>query len=99
ESSVVPYWTTERRAVLTLRQQILGWRERVARVEALIAQETVHAAAPIVGPGAGKNVDDATRSPAKLRAAARSNDLKLVDHFFAVVGAGQICRVVIRGNA
>ena len=50
ESAVVPEWTTNRRAILRLREQVLGWRERVSRIEALVAEEAVQTAAPFVTP-------------------------------------------------
>ncbi len=48
ECTVATQWTTEREAILRLRQKILGRSERVARVEALVAQKPVQAATPIV---------------------------------------------------
>ena len=45
EGSVAPQRPADRPAILRLRQQILGWRERIASVETLVAEEPIQAAA------------------------------------------------------
>src|SRR5215216_5467482 len=69
------------------------------RVESLVAEEPVEAAAPVVRAGLCDDVDDAARSAAELGDAAGSHHLKLADYVLTVVGARQVGGIVVRREA
>ena len=81
----------------TTEAQAAGGRgigEGLARVEALVLQESEEAAVPLVRAGLSDDVDGAARRAAELGREAVVDDLKLADDFRRQCDAGRAGRLV-----
>ena len=95
EGAAPPQRAAERSAVLRLGQRILGCRERVAGIQAPIAQKIIEPAVPLIGAGLGGDVDDPAGGAAEFCVPARGDHLEFADHLLAVKRAGKIRSVVV----
>ena len=91
--------TANRCPELHLRQRVASLRERIARVEPLVAQVPVGTPAPRVRPRLRDDVHGAGGGAAELGGAAGGDDLELVHDLLAEVRPGQRRRIVIRRQA
>ena len=93
--AILNQWPTDRAAILGARERWLAdWREWVARLKTLVAQEAKEVAAPIVRAALGHNIHDPARRAAKFRRKGVGDYLKLLHGFLADRRARGVYRII-----